>query len=68
MTEPLNKISRIKETSRNSSRGGMLKHEKGKGHPLEVEDDNVDISEEARKRAARKEQGNTLEDLLNEAG
>lgn len=46
----------------------MLKHEKGKGHPLEVEDDNVDISEEARKRAARKEQGNTLEDLLNEAG
>ena len=67
MTEPLNKISGIKETSRNSSRGGLLKREKGKGHPEEAEDDNVDISAEARKRAAGKERGNTLEELLNEA-
>lgn len=51
MTEPLHKISGTQETNRNLPRGKLFKHEKGKKHPAEAEDDNVDISEEARRRA-----------------
>ena len=54
MTEPLSKISRIKEAGRKKSHPDNLKHEKLKRHPDEAEDDSVDISEEARNRASGK--------------
>lgn len=59
MTEPLTEIGRAKELNRNSTRGETLKREKGKKHPREAEDDNVDISDEARSRALGSSTGRT---------
>lgn len=68
MTEPLNKISRVKETGRNNSRTDNPKHEKLKRHQEETDDDCVDISEEAHNRATGKSRENILEYIENECG
>lgn len=66
MTEPVIGVDRVKETGRDTTRGGIFKRDKGKGHPRHAEDDNVDISEEARSRASGKKRGNILEYLETE--
>ena len=65
MTEPLIKISPAKETDKKKSIESRLKHEKNSEHTNEVEKDSVDISEEARERAAGKKHRNILE-YINE--
>ena len=68
MTEPLNKISKVKETGRNNSRTDNSKHEKSKRHQEETDDDCVEISEEAHNRAMGKSRGNILEYIENQGG
>lgn len=65
MTEPVIGIGGMKEIGGNSRREGIFKREKGKRHPDEAPDDNVDISDEARSRASGKKRGNILEYLEN---
>jgi hypothetical protein len=65
MTEPLTKVSSIKETGKKNSQGTRLKHEKKPRHVDDTEDDRIDISEEARERAAGRMRRNIL-DYLNE--
>jgi len=55
MTDPVDRISATKETERRNTRSGLIKGEKPKRHPDGVENDSVDISEEARDRASGKE-------------
>jgi len=62
MTEPVIEISGLMGTDRNTTRGGMLKRKYEKGHLLEAEDDNVDISEEARSRSTEKKREDILGD------
>ena len=50
MTDPIDRIDPARETERKSTRSGIIKGEKPKRHPDEVESDNVDISKEARER------------------
>ena len=68
MTEPLDKISRVKETGRNNSRTDNSRHERLKRHQEETDDDCVDIPEEAHKRATGKNRGNILEYIENQGG
>ncbi|MBI2354591.1 MAG: hypothetical protein HYV06_06110 [Deltaproteobacteria bacterium] len=65
MADPVTEIGGVKETGRNTTRGGNSKRDKGKGRPHRAEDDSVDISEEARQRASGKKRGNILEYLKN---
>jgi hypothetical protein len=65
MTEPLSRISGAKETSKKNASDSALKHTKSPRHADEVEEDSIDISEEARERAAGKKHRNIL-DYLNE--
>lgn len=52
MTEPVTGIGRVREAGRKETPGGPATSGKGSWHPREVEDDIVDISEEARSRSA----------------
>jgi len=52
MTEPVIGISGIQGTVRKTERDGIIKKSKGVWHLLSTEKDSVDISEEARRRAA----------------
>lgn len=61
MTDPVNKIDNIKETSRKNSRDGIFRGDKHKHHSEQPENDNVDISEEARDRASGKKHKNIIE-------
>ena len=65
MTEPLAKISTIKETGKKNAPDSRLKHEKSPRHAEETGEDSIDISEEARERAADRKRRNIL-DYLNE--
>jgi hypothetical protein len=58
MTEPVIEVNGILETAKKTGRNGIYK--KGKGsdwHLLAREHDSVDISDEARRRAAEEKQG-----------
>jgi len=65
MTEPLTKISSIKETGKKNASDSRLKHEKNQRHGVDSEEDSITISEEARERAAGKKRRNIL-DYINE--
>jgi hypothetical protein len=67
MTETLKEISRVRETGKKKVPDEFLKHEKHPRHPDESEGDSVDISEEARDRAAGKTRRNILDYLKEEA-
>ena len=51
MTEPVIGVGGVRGTDRNATGGGIFKRGKGERHPLVTEDDNVEISDEARSRA-----------------
>jgi hypothetical protein len=57
MTEPVIKISGLPGVDRNTTGGGVFKRGKGERHPRSEEDDSVDISDEARSRAADGKRG-----------
>ncbi|HPX61680.1 MAG TPA: hypothetical protein PLN25_07915 [Deltaproteobacteria bacterium] len=61
MTDPVDSISRIRETDRNSGRGSSPKGEKRKRRESSHEEDSVDISGEARDRATGKRRKGILE-------
>lgn len=61
MTDSVNKVDSVKETGRKNSRDGIFRGDKHKHHPEHAENDNVDISEEARDRASGKKRKNILE-------
>ena len=65
MTEPLARISTTKETGKKNAPDIRLKHEKNPRHAEATEEDSIDISEEARERAAGRKRRNIL-DYLNE--
>ncbi len=65
MTDPVERISPARETGKKNATDSRLKHDKHLHHPYETEEDSVDISEEARERAAGKQRKNIL-DYLNE--
>lgn len=65
MTEPLTRISTIKETGKKNATDSRLKHEKKPRHEVDAEEDSITISEEARERAAGKKRRNIL-DYINE--
>jgi len=54
MTEPLSRISTIKEAGKKNAPDTRLKHEKITRHAEETDEDCVEISEEARERSAGK--------------
>jgi hypothetical protein len=66
MTEPVSEISRVKETGKKKVPDARLKHEKHPQLPDEPGEDSVDISEEARDRAAGKKRRNILDYLKEE--
>jgi len=51
MTEPVIGVGGVQGTDRNAKGGGIFKRAKGERPPRGNEDDNVDISDEARSRA-----------------
>jgi len=61
MTDPVNKVDGVKVTGRKNSRDGIFRGDKHKHHSEQLENDNVDISEEARDRASGKKRKNILE-------
>jgi len=61
MTDPVNKVDGVKETSRKNSRDGLFRGDKHRHHTEQLENDNVDISEEARDKASGKKRKNILE-------
>ncbi len=61
MTDPVNKIDGVKETSRKNGRNGLFRGDKHRHHTEQPENDNVDISEEARDKASGKKRKNILE-------
>jgi hypothetical protein len=65
LTEPVSGISTIKEPGKKKAPDTLLKHEKSPRHTEEAEEDSVDISDEAREKAAGKNRRNIL-DYLNE--
>ena len=65
MTEALARISRTKETGNKKAPDTDQKHEKHPRHVDESGEDSIDISEEARERAAGKKFKNIL-DYINE--
>jgi hypothetical protein len=54
MTDPVDRIDATRETERKNTRNGIIKGGKPKRRLDEVENDSVDISEEARDRASGK--------------
>lgn len=65
MTEPLSKISSTKEPGKKNAPDALVRHEKKPRHEDESESDSIDISEEARDRAAGNKRRNIL-DYLND--
>jgi len=65
MTEPVAGISTIKETGKKKAPDSLRRQEKRPRHAEETEEDSIDISDEARERAAGKKRGSIL-DYLNE--
>jgi hypothetical protein len=65
VTERINKTSAIQEAGKKKASTPLLKHEKKYRHPDETEEDSIEISDEARERAAGKKQRNILE-YINE--
>jgi hypothetical protein len=65
MTEPLTKISSTKETGKKNVQDSRLKHEIKPRQVYDSEEDCIEISEEARERAAGRKRRNIL-DYLNE--
>lgn len=65
MTEPLTKISSIQETGKKKAHDNSLKHDKYLRHSEETEEDSIDISEEAREKAAGRTHRN-IADYLSE--
>jgi hypothetical protein len=66
MTEPVEGISRAKEVAEKNKRDpGRLQREKHSGHQEAADDDSIDISDEARERAAGKRRRNIME-YINE--
>jgi hypothetical protein len=61
MTDPVNKVDGVKETSRKNSRDELFGSNKHRHHSEQLENDNVDISEEARDKASGKKRKNILE-------
>jgi len=66
MTEPVIVISGIEGAGKKIGRDGIFKKGKGEWHVLKKERDSVDISEEARRRAAKENQGDDSENKGNE--
>jgi vacuolar-type H+-ATPase subunit H len=66
MTEAVSEISRVKETGKKKVSDARQKYEKLPQHPDEPGEDSVDISEEARDRAAGKKRRNILDYLKEE--
>ena len=65
MTEAVTGISTTREPGKKKAADTRLKHDKNQRHADETAEDSVDISEEARERAAGKKRRNIL-DYLNE--
>lgn len=61
MTDPVNKVYSVKETGRKNNRDGIFRGDRQKHRSEQPENDNVDISEEARDRASGKKRKNILE-------
>lgn len=66
MTEPVTGISRTREPGKKNAPDAGLKHEKSPRHTDETEEDSIDISEEARERAAGRKRRNILDYLKEE--
>ena len=67
MTERVAEISRSKAPGKKNATETRLKHEKYPPHANEAEHDSIDISEEARERAAGRKRGNILDYLKQES-
>ena len=65
MTDPLARISIIQETGKKKEHDTRLKRDKYPRHAEETEEDSIDISNEAREKAAGRTHRNIL-DYLNE--
>jgi len=65
MTEPINKTSAIQEAGKKKASEPLLRHENKHRHSDEAEEDSIEISDEARERAAGKKQRDILE-YINE--
>jgi hypothetical protein len=66
MTEPVEGISRVREIAeKNKREKDRLQQEKHAGHHNATEDDSIDISDEARDRAAGRKRRNIL-DYIND--
>ena len=61
MTEPVIEISGVRVADRDTKRGAIFKRNKADMHSRAEEDDNVDISEEARSRSAGEKSGDDHE-------
>jgi len=61
MTDPIDRISGVKEAGRSNTEKGFIKREKKKQKKHGVESDSIDISSEARDRASGRKQKNILE-------
>lgn len=65
MTDPLTRISTIQETGKKKEHDARLKHDKYPRHAEESEEDSIDISKEAREKAAGRTHRNII-DYINE--
>lgn len=63
MTDLVNKVSGADKVDRKNSRGPLFKREKKARHPEEADGDSVDISQDARERAAGGKRRTILEFL-----
>ena len=66
MTDPVERISPAREPGKKNATDSRLKHKKEHHHPEEAGEDSIDISEEARERAAGKHHRNILDFLTDE--
>ena len=66
MTEPVTIISTTRETVKKNAANARRTHEKHQRHVDETGQDSVDISEEARDRAAGRKRRNILDYLKEE--
>jgi hypothetical protein len=65
MTEPVTGIDKTRVAGKKNTPEALLKHEKKPRHADETDDDCIDISEEARERAAGRKH-KTILDYINE--
>lgn len=61
MTDPVNKISGVRETGKKNTQEGLFKNDRHRPKSAHDEGDSIDISDEARDKASGKKRKNILE-------